>query len=199
MILRGPQLTLRYPRPDDAQAMFDLASDPEVVRHFSWGPYTDISEPEEWIAGARRRRDAGKWLEFVITRTGEDVPLGVTGLTELTPRDRRATIGTWLGRPHWGTGVNREAKALLLTLAFGRLGLQRVTAFASPDNPRSLVALERLGFTREGLLSSFHVHRGEPRDVAILGLLREDWASGPLAAIPAAIEGDPPAGFEIPR
>jgi RimJ/RimL family protein N-acetyltransferase len=48
---------------------------------------------------------------------------------------------------------------------------------------RSLRALERIGFRREGVLRGWHVHRGERRDVVILGLLREEWERSPLAAV----------------
>ena len=197
MVVRGPRLTLRYPRRDDAPRMFELASDPEVVRHFSWGPYESADDPLPWIGDAERRRREGEWLEFVIA--GEDDRLiGVTGLTELAPRDRRAMIGTWLGRPYWGSGANAESKALLLAVAFRTLGLNRVSALASPENPRSLAALEKLGFAAEGVLRAWHIHRGTPRDVTILRLLREDWEAGPLADVPAEIAGEPPAAFSVP-
>ena len=196
MIVRGPRLTLRYPRPGDAQRMYELASDPEVVRHFSWGPYANAGEPLPWIEDAARRRDEGEWLEFAIAGE-DDEPIGVTGLTDFVARDRRATIGTWLGRDHWGTGANAESKALLLAVAFGPLGLNRISALASPDNPRSLAALEKLGFTAEGVLRDWHVHRGSPRDVTILRLLRAEWESGPLARITLEITGDPPPGFVV--
>ena len=195
MEIRGPRLTLRYPRPGDAERMFELARDPEVVRHFSWGPYTDPSEPVAWIDDAERRRADGEWLEFAIAQSEDDELIGVTGLTELAPRDRRATTGTWLGKPYWGTGANRESKALLFALAFGPLGLNRLTALASPENPRSLAALERIGFVREGTLEAFHIHRGVPRDVAILRLLRAEWERGPLREVPVEITGTPPAAF----
>ena len=39
---RGPTLSLRYARAEDAPRLFELASDPAVTRFFSWGPYTDI-------------------------------------------------------------------------------------------------------------------------------------------------------------
>ena len=197
MRVRGPTLTLRYPRPDDAPALFELARDPEVVRFFSWGPYRRESEALEWIRSLERRRDAGERLELAIA--GEDGrALGITGLSELSVRDRRAVVGTWLGRRHWGSGANRESKALLLALAFRRLGLLRVTAFAHPENERSIAALERLGFAREGVLRSWHVHRGSARDVAVLRLLREEYERGPLADIPVEIEGDPPPAWVIP-
>src|SRR6478752_518267 len=181
MVVRGPRLSLRYARPDDDAALLELGSDPEVTEFFSWGPYDDIAQPREFIARMAADRDAGTRLEFVIVGP-DDGPIGITGLSEFSQRDRRAVVGTWLGRRHWGTGANRESKALILALAFGALGLQRVSAYAHPENERSLRALERLGFTREGVLVAWHLHHGRRRDVAILRLLREDWQAGELAS-----------------
>lgn len=194
MVVRGPRLTLRYATAADAPALLELGSDPDVTRYFSWGPYREVSEPLAYIESLERQREAGERLEFVIAGP-DDVPIGVTGLSEYNARDLRATVGTWLGQAHWGTGANRQSKALILALAFRSLSLERVTALASPDNPRSLAALERLGFQREGVLRSWHRHHGQPRDVAILGLLRRDYESGPLADESVTVEGKPPAAF----
>jgi ribosomal-protein-alanine N-acetyltransferase len=194
--VRGPTLTLRYPRPDDAATLFELARDPAVVRFFSWGPYEHESEALDFIQSLEQKRETGRRLELAIADE-DDRPLGITGLSELSVRDRRAVVGTWLGRRHWGSGANRESKALVLALAFRRLGLRRVTAFAHPENARSLAALERVGFTREGVLRDWHIHRGTPRDVAILRLLRQDFERGPLAEVPVEIEGEPPAAWAI--
>ena len=194
MIVHGPQLTLRYATRDDAPALLELGSDPEVTRHFSWGPYRDVSEPLAYIESLVRQRRAGTRLEFLICGP-DDAPIGVTGLSEFAPRDRRATVGTWLGRAHWGTGANRESKALVLSLAFRTLGLERVTALASPDNARSLAALARLGFVHEGVLRAYHRHGAEARDVAILSLLRPEWEAGPLASMPVEVEGEASPAF----
>jgi [ribosomal protein S5]-alanine N-acetyltransferase len=183
MRIAGPGLALRTPEPRDADALFELGRDPEVVRFFSWGPYAERREAEAFIERVRAERP----YEFFVVGI-DDRPLGLTGLTELSERDRRAVVGTWLGRPHWGTGVNRESKALILHFAFRVLDLQRVSAYAHPENARSLAALERIGFTREGVLRHWHVHRGQTRDVAILGLLRDEWERGPLAGVPVTVE-----------
>jgi [ribosomal protein S5]-alanine N-acetyltransferase len=58
-----------------------------------------------------------------------------------------------------------------------------VSAYAHPENVRSLRALEKIGFTREGVLRGWHVHRGERRDVVMLSLLREEWERSPLVAV----------------
>src|SRR3954453_17503114 len=184
MVVRGPRLSLRYARADDTQALFELGRDPDVSRFFSWGPYTESSEAAAFIERMESQRTNGERLEFLIVDE-HDQPIGVTGLSEFSERDRRAVVGTWLGREHWGSGANAESKALVLHVGFDVLGLQRISAYASPDNPRSLRALEKLGFVQEGVLRAWHLHGGERRDVAILRLLAEDWSSG----LPVSVEG----------
>ena len=94
--MRGPRLSLRYATQADAPRLFALASDPAVTRFFSWGPYTSVEQPEAYIATLPSRREAGDLLDFLIVHP-VDGPIGVTGLSELARRDRRATVGSWLG------------------------------------------------------------------------------------------------------
>ncbi|HEU4973898.1 MAG TPA: GNAT family N-acetyltransferase [Baekduia sp.] len=197
MELRGPQLTLRLPQPQDAEALLALAGDAEVTRWFSWGPYRDVAEPRAWIAAQAARRDAGEQLDFVIHHR-ERGPVGVTGLGELSRRDRRANVGTWLGREHWGTGINREAKGIVAHLAFAVCGLERLGAYSNPANARSRAALEHAGFRLEGTLRRFHRHEERQLDVHVLSLLRDEWRDGPLAAVPVTAIGAPPAAWIAP-
>jgi ribosomal-protein-alanine N-acetyltransferase len=194
VVVRGRTLSLRYARADDAAALLDLGSDPEVTRFFSWGPYRTLAEPLRYIEGLAPQRERGVRLEFLIAGP-RDEPIGVTGLSEFSLRDRRAVVGTWLGRAHWGTGANVESKALVLGLAFRVLGLARVTALANPANRRSVAALERLGFVAEGVLRAWHRHGGVAQDVTVLRLMREDYEAGPLVGAPFAVEGSPPPQF----
>jgi ribosomal-protein-alanine N-acetyltransferase len=194
--LTGPTLTLRYAEPADAAALFTLASDPEVTRWFSWGPYTSEDEPRAYIERLAGERERGERLDFVIDATGGTVPgvAGVTGLSELSRRDRRAMVGTWLGRPHWGSGANAESKALILHLAFVVCGLERVGAYSNPENERSTRALEKLGFRREGVLRAWHRHGDVHHDVNVFGLLREEWPGAPFEV---TVQGGPPAPWLV--
>jgi ribosomal-protein-alanine N-acetyltransferase len=189
--LTGQTLTLRYAEPADADALFALASDPEVTRWFSWGPYTSVDEPRAYIERLAGERERGERLDFVIDAGGV---AGVTGLSELSRRDRRAMVGTWLGREHWGSGANAESKALILHLAFEVCGLERVGAYSNPDNARSTRALEKLGFRHEGVLRSWHRHGDVHHDVNVFGLLRKEWPGAPFAI---TVEGEPPAPWLI--
>lgn len=192
--VRGPKLALRLPRPDDAARLFELASDPEVTRFFSWGPYRAEEEAAAWLATLPARRESGEALELAVV-DGDDAPIGITLLCEVSKRDRRGVVGSWLGRAYWGTGANREAKALVARLAFEGLRMERLAAYADVRHGRSRAALTRLGFVPEGVLRAFHRHADERRDVVVHALLRADWENGPLAEVPAVIEGDVPPQF----
>lgn len=192
----GPTLELRFAKPADAGRLFELGSDPEVTRFFSWGPYDDERQALAYIESLRPRRESGQLLEFVIDHRDEGI-VGVTGLSELSARDRRAVIGTWLGRAYWGSGLNLESKALVTKLAFDALSLHRLTALTSPENGRSLRALERLGFVREGTLVDWHRHGHEHRDCVILRMLERDYRASPLAELSAKVLGEPPPSFTV--
>jgi ribosomal-protein-alanine N-acetyltransferase len=192
--LHGPTLTLRLPAPDDAPALLALAGDPEVTRWFSWGPYTSLEQPAAYIerlAGQRRR---GEQLDLLIVHR-EHGPAGITGLSEFSRRDRRAIVGTWFGRRFWGTGANRESKALVAHLAFAVLGLHRLGSYSNPENERSTRALLGVGFSHEGVLRDWHRHGERWLDVNVFGLLRGEWEGGALAAVPVTVEGEAPEAF----
>jgi ribosomal-protein-alanine N-acetyltransferase len=104
-------------------------------------------------------------------------------------------VGTWFGRRFWGTGANRESKAIVARLAFDVLGLHRLGAYSNTANEVSTRALLAVGFRREGVLREFHRHGDRHHDVNVFGLLRADWADGPLAAVPVEVEGEPPEAF----
>jgi ribosomal-protein-alanine N-acetyltransferase len=190
----GPKLSLRYAIPADAPALLGLASDGQVTRFFSWGPYTSVSEPAGYIAGLAGERSRGERLDFLVVARGAG-PVGVTGLTEYSRRDRRAIVGTWFGRVHWGTGVNEESKALIAHLAFRTIGLDRLGAYADVNNGRSQAALVRVGFTKEGVLRRWHRHGDQVHDVVIYSWLKEEWERSPLAEIPVRVQGEPPPAF----
>ena len=194
MELSSPTLILRYPRSDDAPRLLELASEPDVTRWFSWGPYTSIEQPLAYIERLVGQRERGEQLDLLVVHRS-DGPIGITGLSEFSMRDRRCMVGTWFGKPWWGTGANRESKAVMSHLAFEVLGMNRLGSYSNPDNVRSTRALEGVGFSREGVLRAWHRHGDRFLDVNVFGMLRAEWEGGPLREIPVAVAGDPPPAF----
>jgi ribosomal-protein-alanine N-acetyltransferase len=192
--LHSPNLTLRYPHPEDAPRLLELASDAEVTRWFSWGPYTGIEEPRAYVERLPSQRERGEQIDLLMVHR-TDGPIGITGLSEFSLRDRRCIVGTWFGRAWWGTGANRESKAVIAHLAFEVLGMNRLGSYSNPDNVRSTRALEGVGFRREGVLRAWHRHGDRYLDVNIFGMLRSDWERGPLRDVPVTVSGEPPQAF----
>src|SRR3954452_8398418 len=191
----GPTLTLRLPEPGDASALFGLASEPEVTRFFSWGPYESEEDARAYLERLPRQRDRGEQLDLVVCR-GDEV-IGITGLSEISRRDRRGMVGTWFGRRWWGTGVNRESKALVAHLAFRVLGWERLGAYTNVSHDRSQAALAALGFQREGVLRRWHRHGDEVHDVVMWSLLREEYEASDLARTEISVSGEAPPAFVL--
>ncbi|WP_264159485.1 GNAT family N-acetyltransferase [Actinomadura rudentiformis] len=96
---------------------------------------------------------------------------------------RAVEIGfTWLGASAQGSGINAEAKFLLMTHAFETLGVARVDLKTDARNQRSRRALESLGATFEGVLRNWSTSwaPGEEdrlRDSAMYSVIASEWAT----------------------
>jgi len=130
-----------------------------------------------WLADALRARDAGTELPFATldARTGRVV--GSTRYMAIAPAHRRLEIGwTWLAPAAWGTGINVEAKLLLLTHAFEALGAMRVELKTDARNERSRAAILALGAQFEGVFRKhMRMADGRIRDSAWYAITDDDW------------------------
>lgn len=87
--------------------------------------------------------------------------------------------GTWLATHAQRTGINTEAKLLLLTYAFEELGVERVAICTDASNGRSRAAIERLGARFEGIMYR-HRPSSAPgpralRDSAMYSIVAPEW------------------------
>jgi RimJ/RimL family protein N-acetyltransferase len=114
-------------------------------------------------------------LRFAI-ETLEGTPIGDIGLLGLHPHGR-AELSILIGeKAYWSRGYGGDAIRCLLALAFGELGLRRVTLIADADNACGIRCYERCGFRHEGLLRAHRVRYGKPLDMVTMGILREEFA-----------------------
>jgi RimJ/RimL family protein N-acetyltransferase len=88
--------------------------------------------------------------------------------------------GTWLGAQFQRTGINSEAKLLLLGYAFEVWNVARVDLKSDARNERSRAAILRLGATFEGVLRQWQPslvvgEEGLYRDTAMFSVTQEEW------------------------
>lgn len=172
--LRGDGLVLRMLVDADVPALYEIFSNHEVMRYWSWSPFESLRDAErllEEIRGAFRERRLFQW--GIVE--GDGPVVGTCTLFQLDGRHRRCEVGFALARKVWGRGVGSRAVGTVLRFAFESLDVHRVEADADPRNERSLRLLERLNFKREGLLRERYHVSGEIQDAVVLGLLHSEW------------------------
>ena len=171
-IVRLEPLALRH--VDDLAA---VAFDPDLWR---WVPtqVTNRDELEAYVEEALDEQARGVSLPFAVVEKPGGRAIGSTRYGAISRADRRLEIGwTWYGRAWHRTGVNTEAKLLLLRHAFETLGAIRVELKTDVLNERSRNAILRLGAQQEGI---FRNHRivpgsGRIRDTVYFSVIDREW------------------------
>jgi len=132
-----------------------------------------------WFEDALAVAARGEQQPFAVLDAESGRPIGSTRYLSLRPEHRGLEIGwTWLARSRWDTGANVEAKLLLLTHAFERVGCMRVEFKTDALNERSRRALAALPATFEGVFRK-HMLCGNDgtrlRDSAWFSIVDDDW------------------------
>jgi [ribosomal protein S5]-alanine N-acetyltransferase len=173
--LRSERLLLRPLRDGDAAALLAIFSDPRVMRYWSTPPWAGTPQAHVFIERSRDAMHSGEALRLGLERMGDARLIGQCTLFDFVGPSRRAEIGYSMAADAWGKGLMGEALRALLDYGFGELQLNRIEADIDPRNTASARSLERLGFTREGLLRERWIVAGEVSDTALYGLLAREW------------------------
>jgi len=173
LVLEGKTVRLEPFEPTHAAGLAQVAT-PDLFTH-TLRP-AELSE-----AGFREQlmavsRTTG-WCTFaqVLVETGQAI--GTTSYLDIRPEHRSLEIGfTWIARPWQQTRVNPEAKLLLLSHAFDRLGAIRVQLKTDERNQHSQAAIAKLGAVREGVLRSHMIlPDGHQRNTVMFSITAREW------------------------
>ncbi|MBG0827534.1 GNAT family N-acetyltransferase [Planomonospora sp. ID67723] len=150
--------------------------------------YTLVPRAAEVAAYVEGRfaEGSGGWTPFAQVRTSDGTAIGCTAFWDLRTWPGRQDLqavevgGTWLAASAQGTGINTEAKLLLLTYAFETLGVVRVDLKTDARNERSRRAIAGLGVRFEGVLRSWSRswapgEEGLLRDSAMFSVIAGEW------------------------
>ena len=173
--LEGRLVRLEPLERHHADGLWEASRDPRTWTWLSIAQPATRAELDAWLAAALDAGEAGVELPLVTIRRERVV--GSTRFLALRPEHRSLEIGwTWLDPAVWGTGVNVEAKLLMLRHAFEAWGCRRVELKTDASNDRSRGAMEALGATFEGVHRKHMLVRdGENRDSAWYSVLDDEW------------------------
>jgi ribosomal-protein-alanine N-acetyltransferase len=162
-VFETPRLIAREYDPEDAEAAFEIYSDPVVMEFIG---------PKNLTASVAQQRDKLVALKAKYAAMGE--PFGAFALVELVTGELVGTgllkplpdadgkntedieIGWHLARRFWGRGFATEVGRALATRAFGRLQLDTLNIVIHPGNARSVAVANRLGATFKGNTNRYY-------------------------------------------
>jgi RimJ/RimL family protein N-acetyltransferase len=151
------RLCLRVPALRDAEALYDLFADAEVMQGLGKEPVSTVDDAraaiEEGLAAGWQTDGLGPF----VLETGDRQVVGQAGLMIFdrrgwTPSNwmeagshAQPELGWALMRAHWGHGYATEAAAAIRDWAHACRRIDRLVSLISPDNVRSQRVAERLG------------------------------------------------------
>ena len=142
-----------------------------------------------WFTAAPSPETAGQWVDLrlavqspatgltFVARDMAGAVVGSSSYLNVDPPNRRLEIGsTWFSDSVRRTGVNTEAKLLMLGHAFGQLNCVAVEFRTHFMNRTSRAAIERLGAKLDGVLRSHQLlPDGSRRDTVVYSILDVEW------------------------
>lgn len=174
VVMQGEIVRLEPLSLEHAEGLAAAGDDASVFEHLRGWDVMDAGLAAERIRRTLDDPALVPWAQ-VDLRSGEVA--GMTCFYDVSAPLRTVAIGhTWIGRRFWRSGLNTEAKLLLLTRAFEELDCVRVVWHTDIRNERSQAAITRLGATREGVLRK-HKPRddGSWRDTVTFSMLDDEW------------------------
>jgi len=151
----------------------------------------DEAATRAYVALALAERDAGRAVPFATLDAVTGRVVGTTRFLNVErwtwppghalqrPREQPDVVeigATWLAPAAQRTGINTEAKLLMLTHAFERWQVHRVSLLTDARNTRCREAILRLGARLDGVLRAARpAADGEIRDTAAYSIVRADW------------------------
>lgn len=142
IILETSRLIVREFTLSDAQMMYDLNSDPEVVKYTGDLPFESVEEAKVFLENYKEYElnGFGRWA--IITKSDKEC-IGWCGLKR--EKEHGVDLGFRIFRKHWNKGYASEAARACLNYGFNQLQLSEIIGRVVSENAASVKVLEKLG------------------------------------------------------
>lgn len=174
-VLETARLRLRGFSFDDAQDIFEYASDKEVTRYVFWSPHASIQETLEFLNRHIQLAQNGDLSSWAVEHKADRKMIGTCGFVWWRPEHGKAEIAYALSRKYWNQGLVTEAVAACIAHGFDSMKLNRIEARCMPDNIGSERVMQKCGMRCEGTLRQTMLVKGKHIDLKMYAVLRAEW------------------------
>ena len=169
-------IVLRLHQEKVASLLFELVEKNRI--HFrEWLPWLDVNtkieDTKKFIAGVEDNYKKGLSLNLGIYY--QDKIIGALGFNVIENTNKKVEIGYMLDKDSCGNGIMTKSCKALINYGFNELDLNRIEIKAAVENTKSRAIPERLGFKQEGILQQGEFLYDHFVDVAVYGMLKENW------------------------
>jgi RimJ/RimL family protein N-acetyltransferase len=176
--LTGERIELLRHARENYRLYGEWYGDPEIWRLTSWAASPLSPSAVQRLFEDRERSPTDD--SFAIHLKGEEEPIGVISLMNISEANDSAELSVIVGHPedrHQGYGA--EAIALILRYGFEDLGLNRVGLSVFEFNKDAISTYEKLGFRKEGRLRKAVKRDDAFHDAILMGISRSEWEAPP--------------------
>ena len=172
--LVGERIELRRHARENYRLYGEWYGDPEIWRLTSWAASSLSPSAVERLFEDRELSNTDD--SFAIHLKGEEEPIGVISLMNISEANDSAELSVIVGQPedrHHGYGA--EAIGMILRYGFEELGLNRVGLSAFEFNEDAISTYQKLGFREEGRLRQALKRDGAFYDAILMSVLESEW------------------------
>jgi len=173
--LETDRLILRKMRLEDAQDMFEYASDPEVSRFTLWDYHKTIEDSLAFLSCVLKGYEEHQIENWGIVYKENGKFIGTCGYFFWDIEHARAEVQYALSRAYWGKGLMPEALNAVIAFGFTTMNLNRIEAKCIVDNAASERVMQKASMHFEGILHEALYAKGSYHDVKLYAILRKDW------------------------
>ena len=141
--LETDRLILREFSEDDAEDLYRLNSDREVLRYTGDAPFLDSSSARHFLKHYQAYNEDGYGRWAVLCKASGNF-LGFCGLRK-DPATGDVDLGFRLFRKYWACGYATEAASAAMQAGFEQFGLTEIIGRAMRENLPSITVLQKLG------------------------------------------------------
>ncbi|HTK09382.1 MAG TPA: GNAT family N-acetyltransferase [Ktedonobacteraceae bacterium] len=172
--LETRRLRLREIVEHDADAVFRIFSDPEVMHYYDIEAFTELRQAQQLIARYSYRFEQRQRFRWGIALKETDELIGTGGFVLWERRQRYAELGYDLARKYWRQGLMSEAAQAMVYFGFAHMDLHRIEAQVMPENIASIQLLRKVGFREEGTLRERGFWKDAFHDLTLFSILKQD-------------------------
>ena len=177
--IETPRLRLRHFRMEDAEDTYrNYCADPRVTKYLTWPTYTSLRDAEERMAFMQEQYEKGEVWDWAIELRELGQVIGGISAVHRDERTESVELGYCIGARWWHRGIMSEALGAVIDYLFTEGEVLRVTARHDPNNPNSGAVMRKCGMQYEGTLRRADRNNQGICDIAVYGILKEDWERG---------------------